>query len=104
MVDPTVIVARPAMSAQFGHTNDIEFRLDDASDQNTFRAAFQRLSYDVAGVPRRLKQFRDGDVTLIAVEKLTPPDKPDKRRENQVLVARRNFYETLRNTTSHLQE
>ena len=104
MVDPTVIVARPVMSAQLNSISDIVFALDDHSTEADFRAAFTRLSYGVAGVPQRLKQFREGDVSLIATEKLSAPDKPDKRRENQVLVARRNFYETLRNTTGHLQE
>lgn len=104
MVDPTVIVARPVMSAQLSSISDIEFKLDDHATEAEFRAAFTRLSYGVAGVPQRLKQFREGDISLIATEKLSPPDKPDKRRENQVVVARRNFYETLRNTTGHLQE
>ncbi len=104
MADPTVIVARPVMSAQLSAISDIEFKLDDTATEAGFREAFARLSFGVAGVPQRLKQFREGDVSLIATEKLSPPDKPDKRRDNQVLVARRNFYETLRNTTGHLQE
>jgi type I restriction-modification system DNA methylase subunit len=104
MADPTVIVARPVMSAQLDSVNDIQFALDDTADEATFRSAFARLSYGVAGVPQRLKQFREGDISLIATEKLSAPDKANKRRENQVLIARRNFYETLRNTTGHLQE
>ena len=104
MVDPTVIVARPVMGAKHDSANDIVFALDDNVDEAAFRSAFGRLSYGVAGVPQRLKKFREGDISLIATEKLSAPDKPDKRRENQVLIARRNFYETLRNTTGHLQE
>lgn len=104
MVDPTVVVARPVMTSSHDSTNDIVLALDDTVDQATFRSVFARLSYGVAGVPQRLKAFRDGDVSLIATEKLTAPDTADKRQQNQVFVARRNFYETLRNTTSHLQE
>lgn len=104
MADPTVIVARPVMSSAHDSANDIVLFLDDATDENTFRTKFSRLAYGVAGVPQRLKAFREGDVSLIATEKLTPPDNADKRQNNQVVVARRNFYETLRNTTAHLQE
>jgi N-6 DNA Methylase len=104
MVDPTAIVARPVMSAIHDSANDIIFPLDEDAHESAFRAKFARLSYGVAGVPQRLKLFRDGDTSLIATEKLTPPDNADKRQKNQVLVARRNFYEALRNTTAHLQD
>lgn len=104
MVDPTVIVARPVMSSAHDSANDIVLALDDTVDEATFRAKFARIAYGVAGVPQRLKAFREGDITLIATEKLTAPDTADKRQRNQVAVARRNFYETLRNTTAHLQE
>lgn len=104
MVDPTVFVARPVMTSAHDSANDIELALDDAVDEATFRAKFARIAYGVAGVPQRLKAFREGDITLIATEKLTAPDTADKRQLNQVVVARRNFYETLRNTTGHLQE
>lgn len=104
MVDPTVFVARPVMTSAQGSANDIVLALDDTVDEATFRAKFARIAYGVAGVPQRLKAFREGDITLIATEKLTAPDTADKRLRNQVAVARRNFYETLRNTTGHLQE
>ena len=104
MVDPTVFVARPVMTSAHDSANDIVLALDDTVDEATFRAKFTRIAYGVAGVPQRLKAFREGDITLIATEKLTAPDTADKRQRNQVAVARRNFYETLRNTTGHLQE
>lgn len=104
MVDPTVFVARPVMTSAHDSANDIVLPLDDTVDEATFRAKFARIAYGVAGVPQRLKAFREGDITLIATEKLTAPDNADKRQRNQVAVARRNFYETLRNTTGHLQE
>ena len=104
MVDPTVFVARPVMTSSHDSSNDIVVKLDDTIDETTFRAKLARIAYGVAGVPQRLKAFREGDITLIATEKLTTPDTADKRQRNQVAVARRNFYETLRNTTGHLQE
>ncbi|MDR7154748.1 SAM-dependent methyltransferase [Sphingobium xenophagum] len=104
MVDPTVFVARPVMTSAHDSANDIVLALNDTVDEATFRAKFARIAYGVAGVPQRLKAFREGDITLIATEKLTAPDTADKRQRNQVAVARRNFYETLRNTTGHLQE
>ncbi len=104
MVDPTVFVARPVMTSAHDSANDIVLVLNNAVDESSFRAKFARIAYGVAGVPQRLKAFREGDTTLIATEKLTAPDTADKRQRNQVTVARRNFYETLRNTTGHLQE
>jgi SAM-dependent methyltransferase len=104
MVDPTVFVARPVMTSAHGSANDIVLALDVTVDEATFRAKFARIAYGVAGVPQRLKAFREGDTALIATEKLAAPDTADKRQRNQVAVARRNFYETLRNTTGHLQE
>ncbi len=104
MVDPTVFVARPVMTSAHDSANDIVLVLDHAVDETSFRAKFARTAYDVAGVPQRLRAFREGDTTSIATEKLTAPDTADKRQRNQVAVARRNFYETLRNTTKHLQE
>ena len=104
MVDPTIIVARPVMSAQVTSESDIAFKLDDEAKEARFRADFAQLSYEVAGVPRRLNQFREGDTSLIATEKLALSEKSDKRTQNQIQLARRNFYETLRNTTAHLQQ
>lgn len=104
MADPMIIVARPVMNATHDSANDIVFALDATASEAAFRSTFDRLSYGKAGVPQRLKAFREGDTSLIATEKLTIPDKATKRQANQVTVARRNFYETLRNTTGHLQE
>ncbi len=104
MADPTVIVARPVMNSTHDSASDIIFALDSSADEAHFRSTFARLSYGVAGVPQRLRAFREGDTSLIATEKLTVPENATKRQENQVAVARRNFYETLRTTTSHLQE
>ncbi len=104
MVDPKVFIARPVMGAKHEIANDIVFPLGATVDEESFKTVFARMAYDVAGVPQRLKSFREGDVSLIATEKLNMPDDPSKQQQNQVAIARRNFYETLRITTSHLQE
>lgn len=58
----------------------------------------------MAGVPDRLRKFREGDPSLIATEKLMLKDTDTKRVQNRVQLARRNFYSTLRDTTRSLQE
>src|SRR5260370_35093309 len=104
MVDPTVFVARPVHSADLSAFNDIIFRLDGSEDEAAFRTKFSRLSADVAGVPERLKAFRDGDTSQIATEKLAAKLGSTLRMENQVATARRNFYSSLRDTTQALQD
>lgn len=104
MVDPKIFIARPVMGEKLDSANDIVFALDGDVNEDAFCATFARLAYDVAGVPQRLRHFREGDMSLIATEKLNMPQDASKRRQNQVAIARRNFYETLRSTTSHLQE
>ena len=104
MVDPEIMVARPVQSAELTPTNDIVFKLDGSEDEAAFQAKFERVKYGVAGVPERLKAFRAGDESGIATEKLIIPDKATKREKNQVQLARRNFFSTLRATTQALQE
>jgi hypothetical protein len=104
MVDPTRLVARPTFSAELNALNDIEFRLDDSASEADFRAKFTSLAADRAGVPERLKSFRAGDTSLIATEKLIVAPITSVRAENQLALARRNFYSALRRTTQALQE
>jgi type I restriction-modification system DNA methylase subunit len=104
MVDPTRIVARPTFSAELSTLNDIEFRLDGAETESDFRRKFAPLDSTRAGVPDRLKAFRDGDTRLIATEKLTAGAITSVRAENQIALARRNFYSALRLTTQALQD
>lgn len=104
MVDPTVFVARPVHSADLSTLNDIVFRLDGSEDETVFRTKFARLAADVAGVPERLKAFREGDTSQIATEKLGAKPGSTLRLENQVALARRNFYSSLRDTTQALQD
>lgn len=104
MVDPTVIIARPVLSGDYGAANDIEFRFAGPEAEDEFLARFAALCADVAGVPEKLARFRQGDTSLIATEKLLAADNASQRVKNRVAVARRAFYSTLRDTTRALQQ
>lgn len=104
MVDPTVLVARPVLNGTFDINNDIVFRFAGPEGEAEFLQMFAGLRSEVAGVSERLRRFREGDVSLIATEKLLVADDADDRVRNRVQVARRAFYTTLRDTTHGLQE
>ena len=104
MCDPKVIVARNVRSPEIAADNDIVFRLDGSETEEAFLKAFASLAYDVAGVPERLRAFRAGDPKGIACEKLMHTPGAKQREINRVILARRNFYTTLRRTTRQLQE
>ena len=61
------------------------------------------LQAALAGVPDRLRRFRDGDESTIAVDKLEASPGADERACNLVSVTRRTFYGTVRETTELLQ-
>lgn len=102
MVDPILFVARPVVGGDLNADNDIIVYLADGEAE--FREKLSALRADVAGVPERLKRFRDGDLSLIATEKLIEPKGATERARNRVQVARRGFYATLRDTTRALQQ
>ncbi len=103
MVNPTLFVARPVMNGDYSALHDTEFSFQ-AESEATFRQKFAVLHSDIAGVPDRLRRFREGDTSQIATEKLIAPDGSTNRFTNRVQLARRNFYSTLRDTTRGLQE
>ena len=103
MVNPVMFIARPVMNGIDDIQNDIEFSFLGHNEAD-FLQKFAALHADKAGVPDRLRRFREGDTSLIATEKLIAPDGATKRKQNQVLVARRNFYSALRDTTKTLQD
>jgi SAM-dependent methyltransferase len=103
MVNPSLFIARPVMNSDYNAANDIEF-LFLSEDEEAFRRKFAALHHDVAGVSDQLVHFREGDTSLIATERLTPPEGATQRVINRVQLARRNFYTTLRDTTRALQE
>ena len=56
-------------------------------------------------MPEQLKRFREGDLSLIGVEKLLPPSGWAYKRElADYKIALNRFYLTLRETTQHLQD
>ena len=69
MVDPTAWVARPADRGTDAST-DIVLDLERVSFEE-FSRQCANLHANAAGVPKRLERFRDGDETLIAVDRLS---------------------------------
>jgi SAM-dependent methyltransferase len=104
MVDPTVFIARPVLSADFNPENDVSFYFAGPESEAEFRERFASLRAEVAGVPEKLRRFRAGDTSLIATERLIAPENGTARQRNRSAVARRNFFSTLRDTTAALQE
>ncbi len=102
MVDPTIFVARPVTGGDLNADNDIVVYLADG--EAAFREKLAGLRAEIAGVPEKLKRFREGDLSLIATEKLIEPKSATERVRNRVQVARRGFYSTLRDTTRALQQ
>lgn len=103
MVNPLTFIARPVMNGIEDIQNDIEFSFLGHNEAD-FLHKFSGLHADKAGVPDRLRRFREGDTSLIATEKLIVPEGATKRTRNKVQVARRNFYSALRDTTKTLQD
>ncbi len=89
---------RPVLSGDYDSANDIVFYYRTETEQD-FRQKFAGLRAEIAGVPDKLRRFREGDTSLIATEKLVAPDDASRRVQNRVQVARRAFYSTLRDTT-----
>ncbi|HEX6376607.1 MAG TPA: N-6 DNA methylase [Allosphingosinicella sp.] len=102
MVDPIIFVARPVMGGDPNADNDIVVYFADG--EAAFCEKLADLRADIAGVPERLKKFREGDTSLIATEKLMAANKATQRVKNRAQVARRAFYATLRDTTRALQQ
>ena len=104
MVEPEVIIARQVTGKDFATTNDIEIPLDGLT-KHDFEHRLALLKHDVAGVPYQLEQFRKGNTSLIASEKLDKPDPATTsiRTQNRYRVTRRRFFDTVREVTSYLQ-
>jgi SAM-dependent methyltransferase len=104
MADPMIFVARPVLSGDYDSSNDIIFYFKGGGGEDEFRRCFAGLRADIAGVPDKLRRFREGDTSLIASEKLIASEDATLRVKNRVQVARRAFYSTLRDTTQALQQ
>ena len=104
MVEPELWVARPVAGGMPDAGNDIELPLSGLS-LPAFLHDLDALRHARAGVPEQLTRFRAGDTTLIATEKLDWPDpaSASPRQTNRVRVARKRFFQSLREATQSLQ-
>jgi len=104
MVEPEIIIARQVTGKDFATTNDIELPLHGLTRQE-FDQRLALLKHDVAGVPYQLEQFRKGNTSLIASEKLDKPDPATAtiRIQNRYRVTRRRFFDSVREVTAYLQ-
>ncbi len=100
MVDPDMLVARPAQRGVLAIT-DIEVPFAELTIE-AFADALAPLAAEFAGVPVMLQRFRDGDETLIATDRLIGAvGDPDE--ELAVAIARNTFFDVLAETTQLLQ-
>lgn len=100
MVEPTILVARPADRGGDAST-DIVVDLEKISYEDLL-AQLANLRGEIAGVPHLLARFRDGDEDLIAIDRLTGSSKgvTDPLAET---IARNAFFDGLEETTHRLQ-
>jgi hypothetical protein len=96
MVEPTLLVARPADRGGDAST-DIVLDLTKI-DHDALLDKLANLKAEVAGVPHMLARFRDGDESLIAVDRLS--GMKDALSEG---IARNAFFDGLEETTHRLQ-
>jgi len=97
MVDPTTFVARPADRGADPST-DVVLDLSTVTFAE-FLTATQQLAATVAGVPSLMRRFREGDETLIGLDKLSGGNDPIAE-----IIARNAFFDGLEETTQRLQE
>ncbi len=104
MVEPEIWVARPISGGIPDAGNDIELLLSGLSLQ-AFLSPLDALRHDRAGVPEQLSRFRAGDISLVATEKLDWPNSvsANLHQTNRVRVARKRFFQNLREATQSLQ-
>jgi hypothetical protein len=96
MVEPTILVARPSDRGGDAST-DIVLDLTK-TDYETFLDKLANLKSEIAGVPHLLSRFRDGDESLIAVDRLTGTKDPLSEG-----IGRNAFFDGLEETTHRLQ-
>ena len=98
MVDPSTIVARP-VDAPVAVSADIVIPVTTNGNIGQVTAQLQRLRSEIAGVPAAMSRFRDGDLSLIAYQKLSPAPNISEAR---LKVARRRFSAALRESAQEL--
>ena len=108
MIDPEVLVARPAATAsrlEFDPGRDIVVEWDGLTEDR-LRDSLRLLLADNAGASESLRLFREGDESRIAVVKLRWDDDGEKLTAAQKARLKRapqDFLDTIRACTSMLQ-
>lgn len=104
MVEPCAWILRPVAGNSLTPDADISISLDGITEQD-FKRLTAVLTADKAGVSTQLARFREGDLRMIAVEKLSvqTSSAPSKRVLNRIKLNRKRFFQQVREATSHLQ-
>lgn len=103
MVEPDHWVLRPVSGGTLTSDADIEVPLLGLSEEE-FRRLAVGLLFESAGTSLQLQRFRDGDISLIATDKLTADPITDNKRDiNRARLNRRRFFDQVREATAHLQ-
>ena len=101
MIEPTCMVLRPVGGGDLTSAADVVIDLTRLTEAE-FLAKAIALKAESAGVSQQLAKFRDGDLTMIAIEKLQAKSGASKRALNQVRVSRKRFFGHVRESTTHL--
>ena len=104
MVEPDAWVLRPVAGNNL--TSDADIIIDLTHDDvHEFIRKTESLHVNKAGVSHQLAKFREGDLRMIAVEKLSAPlgSQPTKRALNRIKLNRKRFFQQVREATSYLQ-
>ena len=104
MIEPDAWVLRPVAGNNLTPDADIVIDLNDISEQDFIKLT-ESLHVNKAGVSNQLAKFRDGDLRMLAVEKLSPPIdiEPTKRTLNRIKLNRKRFFQQVREATTYLQ-
>lgn len=103
MVEPRAWIIRPVSGGILSAAADIQIPFSGLTEK-AFAEATVALSSDTAGVSTQLARFRAGDATMIAVEKLEFPASPlSKPLQNRTRLAKKRFFQQIREATMHLQ-
>lgn len=102
MIEPTCLVLRSVGGGNLSADADVEIPLANLTRPD-FEQHTLALQAKLAGVTQQLERFRAGDVNLIAVEKLQPKDGASKRAVARARLARKKFFQDIRESTVHLQ-
>jgi len=107
MVEPAWWVIRPVAGGSLSAAADVVFPLSGTVQE--FRDRLSMLHADVAGLAPQLQRFREGDLSLIGVVKVSLPHHVNPGASSNVSdarirVNRKRFFQDIRSTTRLLQD